>query len=197
MKMIPSFTLHRVGLATCAFLSVAVATQVRAVSLTAANVIGYVLQATPAEPVDETARLQFFIDLNNTGSAIAPDANAYFPIFGANVPATLPTPATFGTKVTTSSLPLTIAAPYTYLMAKFGPDAVYYYVGGLTGSLDALFIPAGLGGNGNGLSHVSFFNQTGPTVPGPVPAVPDSGATIGLLAVAMSGVALFRRRFAR
>jgi hypothetical protein len=185
------FHVRRFAAATCALVALASANYVRAISLTASHVIGFVQPANPAEPVDETARLQFFIDLNNLGSAVAPDGNSYTPVFGASVPATLPTPATFGTKITTS-LPITLSAPYTYLMAKFGPDAVYYYLGGQTGTLDGLFIPAGLGQNGNGLSHVSLFNPTGGG-----PTVPDGGMTIALLGGAVCSLGILRRRFAR
>lgn len=184
--------LHRLMLSACALISLACATQLNAISLTASQVIGYVRPATPAEPTDETARLQFFIMLYNGSSAVQPDNNAYTPVFGAALPSVLPAPAVFGTKITTGTLPVTITTPYNYLMAKFGPDSVYYYLGGQTGSLTDLFIPAALGPNGNGLSHISLFNPTGGG-----PRVPDSGATIGLLGGTLLVLASLRRRFAR
>jgi hypothetical protein len=181
----------------CAFVALASANCVHAFSLTASHVIGFVQPATPADPVDETARLQYFIDVNNLGGAVAPDGNSYTLVFGASVPTTLPSPASFGTKISPVSpavvlpLPVTISTPYTYLMAKFGPDAVYYYLGGQTGSLEALFIPAGLGTNGNGLSHISLFNLTGGGT-----GVPDGGSTAALLGGVVSCLVFLRRRFA-
>lgn len=188
------FNLRYLPSAISAVVALVCASRVHAFTLTAADVIGYVQPATPSEPVDETARLQFFIDLANNQSAVGPDANSYFPVLGPNVPSTLPSPATFATKITTSSLPITISNPYTYLMAKFGPDAVYYYLGGQTGTLESLFVPPDLGTNGNGLSHISLFNQTGT---GPGTSVPDGGATAVLLGFAVSGLVLLRRRVAR
>lgn len=184
--------LQRLGAVGCAFVALICATQVYAISLTGADVIGFVQPATPSEPVDETARLQFFIDISAGNSAQAPDANSYIPVFGANVPIPLPGPATFATKITTGSLPVALTTPYTYLMAKFGPDSVYYYLGGQTGTLDSLFIPVGLGQNGNGLSHISLFNQLPDR-----PTVPDGGATAALFGGVVSCLVLLRRRFAR
>ena len=190
------FPLRRLGAATCAFVALASANCVHAFSLTASHVIGFVQPAVPAEPVDETARLQYFIDVNNLGGAVAPDGNSYTLVFGASVPTTLPSPASFGTKISPASppllLPITLSTPYTYLMAKFGPDAVYYYMGGQTGALESLFIPAGLGTNGNGLSHVSLFNPTGGG-----PSVPDGGSTAALLGGVVACLMFLRRRFAR
>lgn len=185
------FNLQRFGAATCVFVALAFATHVHAFSLTESNVIAFVQPATPSEPVDETARLQYLINISVLGSAQAPDSNSYTLVFGANVPIPLPGPATFATKITTGSLPITLTTPYNYLMAKFGPDSVYYYLGGQTGTLESLFIPAGLGQNGNGLSHISLFNQL------PGGSVPDGGATIVLLGGAICGLAFLRRRYVR
>ena len=195
MKTSLPYRVQRLFFAALAALSLACSTQLHAISLTQAQLIGYVRPANPADPADETARLQFFIMLLNTGSAVQPDQNTYVAQPGAGVPAVLPSPAVFGTKISPSgpslALPVTISTPYTYLMAKFGPDAVYYYLGGQTGSLTDLYIPPALGTTGNGLSHISLFNAIGG------PSVPDSGATLGLLGGTLLVLALVRRRFAQ
>jgi hypothetical protein len=185
------FNLQRLRAVGCTFVALICATQVHAISLTGADVIGFVQPATPSEPVNETARLQFFINVSVDNSAQAPDLNSYTLVFGSNVPIPLPGPATFATTITTGSLPVVLTTPYTYLMAKFGPDSVYYYLGGQTGTLDSLFIPTGLGQNGNGLSHISLFNQL------PGGAVPDGGATGALFGGVVSCLVLLRRRFVR
>lgn len=174
----------------CSLVALAFAVQARAITLTVTNMIGYVTPGTPANPENETPRLQFFIDLHNTGVAVAPDGNSYFPTFDPSLPATLPGPATLATTIVTGTLPVTISNPYTYLMAKFGPDSVFYYLGGQTGSLDALFLPQGLGTNGNGLSHITLFNQTGDGS-----RVPDGGMTVALLGGTFAFLAIVRRRW--
>lgn len=191
MNTTPFLLLRRASLVAVVLIAVTFAVQARAITLTAANMIGYVTPGTPANPENETSRLQFFIDLRNIGIAVAPDGNEYFPNFDVGqFPATLPGPATLATTIVTGTLPVVISSPYTYLMAKFGPDSVFYYLGGQTGSLDALFIPNGLGTNGNGLSHISLFNQTGES-----PRVPEGGATVTLLGGALALLTLVRRRW--
>lgn len=183
---------QRLVLAAFAIVSLACSNPLRAFSLSASQVIGYVVPATPADPVDETARLQFFIMLYNGSSAVQPDNNVYTPVFGAALPAVLPSPAVFGTKIPATTFPVTITTPHNYLMAKFGSDAVYYYLGGQTGILESLSVPPAVGPNGIGLSHISLFNPTGGG-----PTVPDRGATIGLLGGTFLALAFLRRRFAR
>jgi hypothetical protein len=186
----PHFHLRRLGAATCALVALAFASHAYAIALTSSNVIGIVLGAEPSDPSDETVRLQVFISLSSGGSIVFPDDATYLPTLpGPGTPTPLPGPASFGEKITTTTLP---ATSYTYLMAKFGPDAVYYYLGGQTGSIDSLFIPPNLGINGNGLSHISLFNRIGGGA-----SVPDGGTTIALLGGAVWCLAILRRRFAR
>jgi hypothetical protein len=189
--------LRHVPLAACGAVIAFFVGEARAISLVQANTIGFVVPSEPANPATETARLQFFIDLYNGGSAIAPDNNQYTLVLGSALPPTLPSPATFGTTIPANALnplPITISNPYLYLMAKFGPDSVYYYLGGQTGSLDALYIPPGLGGTGNGLSHISLFNQIGSGGGGGGASVPDGGLTSMLFGGGLLIVGLVRRK---
>jgi VPDSG-CTERM motif len=78
---------------------------------------------------------------------------------------------------------------WTYLLGKYdaGQAGAYvWYVAGLTSAT----IPNSIGTCGNsgcGLSHYTLFNGG---------AVPDGGATIGLLGLAMLGLGYVRRRLA-
>ena len=163
---------------------------VRAITLTANDLVGYVVPGTPAGDPNETARLNYFIALNNTGTAVAPDANLYTLVMGSNVPDPLPGPAVLGPKIQTpNGLPVVIPASYQYLMAKFGDDSVFYWLGGQSGSLTSLFVPPGLTG-GLGLSHVTLFNEISSNLPG----VPDQGATVILLGAVFVALAAVRRR---
>jgi hypothetical protein len=180
--------------AAFALLALASATCARALTLTSSDLIGFVLHPDGATPQHETARLQFFITLGNGESAVAPsDLGDYTGIvLGSNVPFTLPTPATFGVQISGSPLPITISSPYVYLLAKFGNDSVFYYLGGKTGTLNPtdLNIPTDV--ETTVLSHISLFNAIGGGT-----GVPDGGATIALLGGVLALFASLRRKFAR
>ena len=178
-------------LTTCVLTAFTLTTTSQAFTLTANDLIGYVMPGTPSGDGDETNRLQFFVTLNNTGSAVAPDANSYTAVFGSNVPQVLPDPVVFGTQIQASALPVNIAAPYSYLMAKFGDNSAYYWLGGQTGSLTSIYIPAAFGSTGLGLSHVTLFNRTGD---GDIPGVPDGGATVALLGAVLGLFGVLRWR---
>lgn len=78
---------------------------------------------------------------------------------------------------------------YEYLFAKYdGPNAgaEVWFVGGQTG---VITIPAvGLAGQNYGLSGWTLF-----TPGGTPPPIPDSGSTVALLGVALSGLGALRR----
>lgn len=194
MKTRTTFGLRASILTTCVLTALTLTTTSRAFTLTANDLIGYVMPGTPSGDGDETDRLQFFVTLNNTGSAVAPDANSYTAVFGSNVPAVLPDPVVFGTQIQAGALPVNIATPYSYLMAKFGDNSAYYWLGGQTGSLTSIFIPAAFGSTGLGLSHVTLFNRTGD---GEIPGVPEGGATVALLGAVLGMFAVIRSRMAR
>lgn len=78
---------------------------------------------------------------------------------------------------------------WTYLIGKYGDTLFVWYVADINGFVD-LPATAGSGGSGigsgGGLSHWFLFN--------PTPTVPDGGATLGLLGLAMLGLGYLRRR---
>lgn len=191
------FNLQRFGAAIGVAVALGFATRVHAFTLTAANAIGSVLEVAPANSTSETLRLQFFIDFTYPpeGSAIQPpgDFGNFIPEpLGPGLPSPLPGPASFGATITKPlTQPITVTTSYTYLMANFGDDSVYYYLGGQTGSLDSLSVPSGFGIDPGKFAYVSLFNPITS-----VPSVPDGGATIILLGGMVLSLAFLRRRFA-
>jgi hypothetical protein len=88
--------------------------------------------------------------------------------------------------VTTNLSSLIDVSGYTYLLGKWGNVAHVWVVSGI----DSVFLPNKLDLNGTqsqGLSNYGRYNKA-PT------AVPDGGATVGLLGLAMLGVGYLRRR---
>lgn len=147
----------------------------------------------PAEPPGgdavEVENLQYFINnFNGVSLNPLPYSHTYTPDYGSAVTAlaSLPTPATWGEKDDSPSSLLVdlsaLSASYDYLLAKYGPNDAFYYIGGLTGEflLDSPF-PA----NGGGLSHVSYFNGT-------TTRVPEAGALI-LFGSGLVGLVGYRR----
>jgi MYXO-CTERM domain-containing protein len=77
---------------------------------------------------------------------------------------------------------------YDYLMAKWGNNDYFYYVGALSGEIqlvnDVQLNPAGVAPQG--LSHYVLFNGSGTQVP-------DGGFTAVLFLGALAGLTLLRR----
>jgi hypothetical protein len=71
----------------------------------------------------------------------------------------------------------------SYILAKYGNTSHVWFTLGLSETVEIL---ASIG-KGGGLSHVSFFGGT-PT------NVPDSGATVALIALGLAGLGLVARR---
>jgi hypothetical protein len=85
------------------------------------------------------------------------------------------------------------ATGFTYILGKYDADKAGSYVWLVTGLTD-VDLPEKLGSCGNksnpagcGLSHWTLFNAT---------AVPDGGATLGLLGFGMLGLGYLKRRLA-
>ena len=167
-----------------------------ALTLTNAYLIGTVEPGTPANEANELARLNYFISNYNSipGSpgmtavvltASRPDTNTYTLVAGASVPSPLlPNAADYATHIVTGSFPVSVTNPYNYIMAKFGQDSAYYWLGGVTGSI-TIDLPTGWAEQGHGLSHVTLFGSTTTTVPEP--------GTLLLLGLGLLGVAGVRR----
>ena len=150
--------------------------------------IGTVVPAVPpGGDAVEVENLQYFInDYNGVSPNTEPYAHTYTADYGTALPGTLPSPATWGEKVTTNNIVLdlsSLSGSYNYLAAKFADDIAYYWIGGLTGeiTLDSPFAS----GAATNLSHISLFNGT-PT------QVPEPGALM-LLGFGLAGVGTLRR----
>jgi hypothetical protein len=78
-------------------------------------------------------------------------------------------------------------AGYEYLMAKFSNSSTYYYIGNLNllpGDTVTISSPD------DSLSHYTYFNAQ-------VTSVPDGGATVMLLGLALGGIGAARRYFGK
>jgi hypothetical protein len=71
---------------------------------------------------------------------------------------------------------------FNYLVARFGSTWEAYDITGLTGDYSA---PTPSDINAQGLDHAFLFN---------IGAVPDGGATVGLLGLGLTGLSLIRRK---
>jgi hypothetical protein len=138
------------------------------------DMLGTVDPGSPADPGTEAARLQFLVDNLNKGNvSLFPQVRDY----SGQVQAA-------SDSQTSILIPLT--QNYDYLLAKWANVDVFYYINGLSGTLnlvnDVVF-------NKNlkpqGLSHYTLFNGT---------PVPDGGSTVALIGLAFAGLAFFRRK---
>jgi len=154
--------------------------------------LGYVNPATPSNPSAEVFYINYLRLLNagemETGVNPPPNppnteytfSRVESTLAGPFAPAILAGASTGNSPMT----PITSVAGFYYLIAKYGTTAHVWVVSGLAGSIE---IPLSLG-QGGGLSHWSLYRVTN--------GVPDGGATLGLLGLAMLGLGFIRQRMA-
>jgi hypothetical protein len=157
--------------------------------------LGTVDPGSPASPSDETGYLNTLLLSYNLGVPISPftlGGHTYTLAPGSYVPAPIlagPGPnngqvCPSGSGVTTGLVINLGAGGFNYAMVKWGNTDEFYYVAGLSGNItlnnDTGESPL------NGESHYDLFGK----------AVPDGGATVVLLGVALSGLGLIRRKLA-
>ncbi len=149
-----------------------------------ARELGFVDPGIPASDQDRTDYVNAMIGLPLGGSTVITRSGQTNTItrsmnnFGALAPAVWALNGT-GTSINLGTI------GYTYLLAKYdGPNygSEVWYVGGLTGTVK---IPAT--GGGYGLSGWTLFT------PGSGQSVPDAGATVALLGIALGGLGAIRR----
>lgn len=136
-----------------------------------------VVTGQPANPSDELDRLNDAID-------------AYNAFHGTSYPEAVNHLGQVQTPSGPTSITIDFAAnPVNYLMLKWDGRNVFYYVGDEVGSVtfDNTLV-LNRNGKPEGLSHYALFDrQDGHTVP-------DGGATVVLLGLALTGLGLIRRR---
>jgi hypothetical protein len=168
--------------------------------------LGSVDPGSPASTADETAYLQVLITGYNDGlTGLLSDAftgdpgHDYTLSPGSFVPSPLlPSDNIVNNgQVNAGNGPNTglevdlATGGYAYAVVKWGDIDEFYYINGLTG--DVTFNNEV---NKNGESHYDLFNATGgPTKTGL--GAPDVSTTAGLLALGLTGISLFRRKFSR
>lgn len=174
------------------------ATGAQAVIISNSRLLGTIVPGTPANPANETEMVRFLVAALNTGTSGAvaypgagvslgnnpddPQTETYtlWAPTGLGLPA--PLPAATGAQTVTGNTTINLGAlQYDYIVAKFGQDAEAFWIGGLSGELT---IP-NYTGNTNGLSGYTLIN--GRT------SVPDGGATVALMGIALGGLSLGRR----
>ena len=153
------------------------------------HVVGTVTPGSPASPADVRDYINFMIKLS-LGDSVNHDFGGAEGIqkitrttnMFANLPTASATGAVTGTGIT---IDLDLYGKFTYPFAKYDGQrdiSQVWYIGGLTGQIT---IPL-LGPKGHALSGWILFGPTGGSVP-------DGGATVTLLGVALGALGVVRR----
>ena len=163
------------------------ATSAQALSLTIGDAyyLGFVDPDTPSSPEAEMFYINYLANLSagevETGVNPPDPPNIDYTFsrqnstLAGNFPSAILSGFMRGTTTTISEV-----GGFFFLIAKYGTVGHVWVLNGLSGSIE---LPAV--GPGGGLSHWTIFNVT---------TVPDGGATLGLLGLAMLGLGLLRQR---
>ena len=169
----------------------ALAMQARADIINSSYAFGSADPGNPSSLLREEERLVHLINLYNGTPSVAPDANTYTSLSGANVPAA-PLPGWDGTSAVqlgggATSFNLDVTG-WDYLMVKWSDTSYYYFVGNLTGTQtvdnDVVFNNQGVPQNA---SHYRLFGGNDDQ------HVPDGGMTLMLLGAGLSGLGFVRK----
>lgn len=164
-----------------------ISTNASALSVTDPSLVGTVLTAQPSSDSDQILYINVLRLLGVGGTAtierppVGPDNDTTL-LRSLNLFADLPVAVEAGAfrDETSPYAPIDLGL-WDYVYAKYGNDAYVWYVGDLTGVVELDASVPGVGG----LSHYSLYNAT---------SVPDGGATMMLVGMALLGIGAVRRR---
>jgi hypothetical protein len=170
--------------AVAAAFGVLAAPQADAIILTQGDAfyLGSINDGIPSNPTDEASYINFLKTLaagaGDTDNPAAGDDEIYNRV-GSTVAGPFPTAVTTGSlKDETGTLTVN-STGFTYVLAKYDAGDAGSLVWFINGSVSEVTLPATL--NGKGLSHISLYD------PGTT-NVPDGGATLMLLGLAVTGI---------
>jgi hypothetical protein len=155
-----------------------------------ANYVGLIDPGVPPNPSNQVPYINFLIGLGATTSVFDPITGQTYTrsdLAGPFPTALLPEVQKKDDYVDGDPTTIVATASFTYLVAKYDNEqagSLVWYLSGVSG--DTYVVPTKL--NNKGLSGITMYNA------GDIPDVPDGGATLGLLGLAMLGVGYLRRR---
>jgi hypothetical protein len=170
----------------------------QAVSLTVGDAftLGTINPGSPSSAADEAGYINTLIGLALNGSTTIPrppagPANDNVVVRSNNAFASLPTASAVGSvRDETGENEGDFGSGFQYLVAKYGPNTVVWFVGGLTGEFE---VPeeavVGSATRRLGLSHTTLI-----TPGGGGSGVPDGGSTFALMGMVLSSFAFLRRK---
>ena len=170
-----------------------------AATLTAADAVGSIVDGSPANYSAETTYTTTLLTQynNHVVGATSIGGHTYTVNKGANVPAAPVSLASMDlglTTVSTGSAVNVATNGAAWVIAKFGPNDELFYIGGMsTFTLPDSYQVDGID-KSLGLSGYSLHGSATP--PG-IPGVPDGGATVALLGLALGGLTVARRLIKR
>ena len=171
------------------------ATGVYAIAITDPNVVGTVVSGEPASEGIETIKANYLlslalgvVDISHTVPGPPGPPAGTTDLYSTNP--TYDFSGTVSGALKNDTGDTAVPAGWEYVWAKYdGPQggAVLYYLGGAAVSLPSTSAPLwpNTAGQGVGLSHYTLFN--------PTTSVPDGGATVALMGLALGGLSLGRR----
>jgi hypothetical protein len=164
----------------CALTLLFSASTASALAIGDANYLGSIDPATPASAAAEVGHINTLLDQASPSSTTI--AGVLYVRSSNDCDGLCPDATTAGALQGQGPSGSVNVTGWTYLLGKYGTVAHVWYVGDLSGSQS---VPASA--PGGGLSHYSLYNPGTTTVP-------DGGATLGLLGLAMLGVGYLRSR---
>ncbi|CEF48985.1 unnamed protein product [uncultured bacterium] len=153
-------------------------------------IVGSIVTGEPSSPTDEAGYVNTLLGLGANTGPVTISGHSYT-TYNNDYNGTV------SGGVQDSSGNLVVPAGFDFVLGKYdGPNGadVVWYLGGQSANIPADSAPLFVNGqnHGYGLSHFTVFNADVVINPH---TVPDGGATVALLGLGMTGLAVARRRF--